>query len=302
MRVLYAGDSPAGGPAHYLLGILRRMKAQVKHLAPEERLSPSTLQAPYDGIILSDFSRDHVPDKSQKLIEGQVKKGAGLLMVGGWASFSGPYGGWHGSLVEKLLPVTCLGRDDLVSFPAGALILEKVKHPMFRSVSFTNPPSIAGLNRFLPKKGSITILAARRILARLPLTPTLSPKGRGQRGSFRRGQGEGVIRLEEREYPLLVVDRERRVAALATDLAPHWSGGLLDWGRRRLTLPAHDVITIEVGETYVRFVSSLLKWLTNVELDPRYSPKELAGRFKRSNSLEGLEGIFRLAKALNQLK
>ncbi len=34
MRVFYAGDSPVGGAANYLRGVLREMKARVTHLPP----------------------------------------------------------------------------------------------------------------------------------------------------------------------------------------------------------------------------------------------------------------------------
>jgi len=69
--------------------------------------------------------------------------------------------------------------------------------------------------------------------------------------------------LGRKEHPLLIVDSDstRRIAAFTTDLAPHWSGGLLDWGKKRVKLSVKKGISIEVGEQYVRFVSSLLKWL-----------------------------------------
>ena len=55
-------------------------------------------------------------------------------------------------------------------------------------------------------------------------------------------------------------DEKNRTAALATDLAPHWCGGLVDWGKRRLKLKVTGKIQIEVGDLYVEFVSSLIKW------------------------------------------
>ena len=232
MRILYAGDSPVGGPANYLLGILQFLKADFIHLAPSEILRPRLLKSRYDAIILSDFSRRHVPTASQKRIAEQAANGMGLLMIGGWGSFSGPLGGWHGALIEKILPVSCLNRDDRVNFPGGALIIEKKKHPMFRSIRWNDPPVICGLNQFRPRKNGLVLLAARRMKDRT-------------------------------EFPLLVVDRnpKKRIAALATDLAPHWSGGLVDWGTRRVKIRVNKRIQIEVGGLYVRFVSSLIKWL-----------------------------------------
>lgn len=237
MRILYAGDSPAGGPANYLLGILRYLKADFVHVPPGKILKESLTKRRFDAFILSDYSRRNVPAASERRVVEQVKSGSGLLMVGGWASFSGPFGGWRGSLMEKLLPVTCLNRDDRVNFPGGAWILEKRRHAMFRGISFKNPPVICGLNRVRPKKGARVILSARRTVRR------------------------GGFQTRPMEFPLLIIDSAQRIAALTTDLAPHWCGGLVDWGSRRKKLPVTSQIAVEVGERYVDFVSRIVRWL-----------------------------------------
>jgi uncharacterized membrane protein len=247
MRVLYAGDSPLGGPANYLLGILRSLRAKVVHLPPSKVLRPLHLKRKYDAIVLSDFPRSQTPLASQRAIRDQVGKGTGLLMVGGWGSFNGPFGKWRGSLIEKLLPISCLSRDDRVNFPGGAWLVERRSHPMFRSLTFKDPPVICGLNQFRPKRNGQVILTARRIVP--PSFFSLRKAG----GGLRWGE----------EYPLLVIDSnpKRRIAALATDLAPHWCGGLVDWGRTSVRLRVRGGIWVEVGDRYVRLVSSLLKWL-----------------------------------------
>jgi hypothetical protein len=62
---------------------------------------------------------------------------------------------------------------------------------------------------------------------------------------------------------------------LTTDAAPHWCGGLLDWGTKHVTLPVpaknrggsaascggKGGITITVGNAYLEFFSSLILWL-----------------------------------------
>jgi len=243
MKVLYAGDSPVGGPANYLLGILRAMKADFLHIPPSQTLSPCFLKKRFDAIILSDFSRKQMPAVSERIVCGQVKDGAGLAMVGGWCSFSGPYAGWQGSKIEEILPVTCLHRDDRTNFPGGALVLLKEPHPIVRSVSFRNPPAICGLNTFRIKSRGCLLLSAAKIVS---------------------GKRRNRLDLENREHPLLVIDRDpgKRIAALATDLAPHWCGGLVDWGTRRLKLHVRGAMNIELGNFYVNFVSSLIRWLS----------------------------------------
>lgn len=230
MRVLYAGDSPVGGPANYLLGILRSLRAFVRHVPPDRTLTPRMATQRYNTVILSDFPKRRMPAASERALIRQVAGGTGLLMVGGWASFAS--GGWRSSSLARLLPVSCRTRDDRLHLPSGAVVCAVGHHAMFRGLSFREAPVICGLNDIQPRSASRVVLTAR---------------------------------TNTRAYPLLVIgtDSRRRVAALATDLAPHWCGGLVDWGSRRLTLPVSGTIRIEVGDRYVRFVLGLLRWLSD---------------------------------------
>ncbi len=242
MKILYAGDSPVGGPANYLLAILKNLKADFRHVPPEKNLQPDLFKKRFDAIILSDFSRKHVTATVQRVMVRQIEEGCGFLMIGGWGSFSGPFGGWRGSIVEKIMPVFCLGRDDRINFPGGAHVVVQREHPIFQGLSFTHPPAILGLNEIRPKKNTLTLLNAKKIISvgdRLMLDPV--------------------------EHPLLVIDGrpEKRIAALATDIAPHWCGGLLDWGKTHVKLPVSSSIRVEVGDCYVRFLSLLIRWLAH---------------------------------------
>ncbi len=239
-KILYAGDSPVGGPANYLLGVLRANAIHVRHLSPAHQLSTAVLRQGYDAVILSDFSRKKISAAAEDKLVRQVEGGTGLLMIGGWGSFSGPFGGWHGSRVEKLLPVTCLSRDDRTNLPGGAHVLVKTPHPMFGALSFDNPPVILGLNDVRPSKKSQVVLVARKIVS-------VGPR----------------LILDPFEHPLFVIDPDpkRRIAAFTTDVAPHWCGGLLDWGRRSVSLPVNRKIQIEIGDSYLRFLSSMIRWL-----------------------------------------
>lgn len=246
MEIFYAGDSQVGGPANYLLGVLKSMKARVKHVPPGRPLRVPDVKDKFKVFILSDFSRKDCPGKIQRKILEQVQEGSGLLMIGGWSSFSGIFGGWKGSVVEKNLPVSCSYEDDRLNIPGGALIVPKQNHEITRGLDFGNTPVIAGMNSVRVRQGSRVILSARRILS----------KKMGQ--NFK-------ISLEERELPLLVVSREKRIAALTTDIAPHWCGGMVDWGKERVRLPVTPNIEVEVGNMYVKFLEALLKWLAGEE-------------------------------------
>ena len=118
-----------------------------------------------------------------------------------------------------------------------------------------NPPVICGLNQVHSKKNGRVILAVRKIVCR------------------KKFQTRFDIALDPVEYPLLVIDADpqKRIAAFTTDLAPHWCGGLVDWGKKKVRIRVTSKIQIEVGDLYVRFVSRLLTWLAhgNFEANPQ---------------------------------
>ena len=62
--------------------------------------------------------------------------------------------------------------------------------------------------------------------------------------------------------PLLVLGNfsQGRVCALATDVAPHWATGLVDWGDARIKAHATYASPVEVGNWYVEFFANILKW------------------------------------------
>ena len=240
MKILYCGDSHEGGPANYLLAILNYNKAEVTHIPPGVKLKPSVLRQRFDAIILSDYGRDCLPEKSEEKIVYQVLSGTGLLMVGGWGSFSGPFGGWSGSEIEKLLPVNCLKKDDRHNLGSGLYVFKKKDHAIIKGCNLKHAPVIIGFNEIQPKKNTDVVLTVK----------AFHPAKR---------------KFDRKEYPLLVVNKhaEIRTAAFATDFAPHWCGGLVDWGTKRCKLLVTKNIQVEIGDEYVRFVSRILNWVAS---------------------------------------
>ena len=243
-KVLYAGDSKLGGAANYLLAVLRYGGFGVSHVPPDRALGMVDLKRDWDAVILSDYPAKACKSQVQAAIAGQVSRGAGLLMVGGWASFSAPWGRWQGSIIEKILPVRCLGMDDRKNFPSGAAVVQKRSHSAIDSKFFKNPPVICGLNRVRVKDSGRVILEARPV-------------------SIRAAGGRASASLKNEEFPLLTTgqDPKTRVAAYASDFAPHWCGGLVDWGGRTLKLPVAPGIGVQVGDFYAGFIVSLVNWL-----------------------------------------
>jgi len=245
MRVLFAGETAQEGPARYLLGILTWMRASVRHVPCTQRLTGARLRPRADVIILSDYPRDHASKAMQQLLVEQVKAGTGLVMIGGWSSFSAPFGGgWQGSRVETLLPVRCLGRDDRRNVASGVLVVPHPPHPILRGLPCQRPPVICGYNEVRLTPRSQVLMSARGLK---PLVKN----------------GQTSLALDRTEHPLLVIDRDpsHRTAAFMSDVSPHWCGGLVDWGVGRVKIRVARGIEIEVGDAYVRFLAQLLRWL-----------------------------------------
>lgn len=244
--VLYAGDSGPNGTAAYLLSVLKSLRISTVHVPPSEKISPAAIRKKIDAFIFSDLPHKHLARKAETKIIDQVRQGAGLWMIGGWASFASPFGGWRGSLIEKMLPVTCLARDDRKNTPDGVLMRLGERHPILAHFNMGRSPVLCGFNEVRLKTNAQVILTAQEI--RLPKVSA----------------PESVkIQVRSKKYPLLVVDRNprHRIAVLTTDITPHWCGGLVDWGNRRQKLRFNASVGVEVGDKYVRFLSNILKWL-----------------------------------------
>jgi uncharacterized membrane protein len=243
MRVLFAGEGDLHGPARYLAGAILAAGARLIRRPWTARLTRSDVSGA-DAIILSDYPRRHPADAVQRRIAERVARGMGLLMVGGWSSFAAPFGGgWQGSRLEGLLPVRCLRRDDRRNVASGVLMRRERAHPILRGLPLNRPPILCGFNEVRPTAAGVVLLSAIPLVTRA-----------------------GGIALGARCHPLLVIDRDprRRVAALTTDVAPHWCGGLVDWGRARRTIRVAPGVDLTVGDAYLRFLGQLIRWLGNI--------------------------------------
>ena len=94
------------------------------------------------------------------------------------------------------------------------------------------PPVICGFNQAEPKNNSEVLVWMNPI------------KTDGARITL----GDRLPLVIKGEY-----GKGRTIACL-TDLAPHWCGGLVDWGEKRLKLAA-----VEVGDKYTDFIKFLVE-------------------------------------------
>jgi uncharacterized membrane protein len=172
-----------------------------------------------------------------------VACGTGLLMIGGWESFHGMGGDWDGTPVGEVLPVTINRNDDRLNGDQPLLVRRTGTHAITDGLPWdVHPPYVGGVNRLEPRRGASVLLEVDRLRA------------------VRAGTDWEFSIAET--LPLLVVGEHGRgrTAALATDVAPHWVGGLVDWGPTRLAAQAPDADAIEVGNLYAQLFLQLIRW------------------------------------------
>ncbi len=241
--ICYFGDDDLTGAAAYLAGVMLHAGLGFEHV-PSTQPPPAELWTRrWSAIVVSDYPAARFGPQTLEQVVQAIRQGTGLLMAGGWESYHGRLGEYPGTPLAEVLPVDMLGCDDRRNFAQPCLVRPLADHPVLAGLPWETPPAIGGLNQVRPKPGSQTVLAAVPFEVRL------------EAGQFSFRQGE--------ELPLLVLGRfgRGRTAALATDVAPHWVGGLVDWGQPRIVQPVGNGF-VEVGSAYVRLLANLLRWIT----------------------------------------
>ena len=237
--ILYLGDDTIHGAAAYLCGVMKHYKIPFERV--DSGTSPETLSG-YDGYVLSDYPAAGFKPGQMEELCGHVAAGSGLAMLGGWESFHGRLGEYHQSPLAEVLPVIMQNEDDRRNFSQPVMVACIRDHPALFGLPWHEPPFIGGLNQFTPKPEAQVHLEAVRF-------------------DVKRGDRVHVSMPES--FPLLVSGKygKGNVAALATDVAPHWVGGWVDWGWKRITQQTVGDEFIEVGNDYAKFFAQLVKWV-----------------------------------------
>lgn len=240
-KICYLGDDHLAGAAAYLAGILLHYGLPFDHVRSDQSPPEGFEREPYALYVVSDYPAARFGAASMAHVVSRVAQGAGLVMLGGWESFHGRLGQYHRSPLADVLPVVMQQGDDRRNYAQPCLINQVADHPILDGLPWDTPPGIGGCNAFGPKPDARTLLTAA----------PFSVRRNGDAFQFDRGE----------QSPLLVIGRHGRgrTAALATDVAPHWVGGLVDWGDRRITQTVADGC-IEVGNWYAAFFRNLLVW------------------------------------------
>lgn len=146
----------------------------------------------YDAVIFSDVGADtfllHPDTLMRSLVRPNtlqvtadyVADGGGLLMIGGFMSFSG-FGGnarYQNTVLADVLPVTMLGYDDRIECPQGVTPAADGPHEVLNGIN-GDWPHLLGYQRVIAKPDATTILA----VGKDPLL-VLGQHGNGRTAAF----------------------------------------------------------------------------------------------------------------------
>lgn len=257
-RIVYCGDTDIGAAAGYLGSLLATAGLPFVYLSSHERLDRDVRDAldEADLLILSDFPASNIDAESFARIAARRSAGMGMLMIGGWESFTGSGGGYASSPMANVLPVELATDDDRMNAARPIVVLPEQGHEILDGLSFESAPTIAGMNRVSLRPGAKLLLTAA-VFDAVPVGGVSVDTAGGSDA----GPAPGVAFRERERLPLLAVDDPGggRVAALMCDLAPHWVGGFVDWGSRRIEANT-PFSAVEVGDAYARFALNLVLW------------------------------------------
>jgi uncharacterized membrane protein len=201
-------------PAKVAFDAIKNSGIEVEHMAGHlvHYQFPETAEElkQYDAVIISDvgsntfllnplmmFKGVRKPNRLQSIVE-YVNQGGGLIMFGGYLSFSGieNKARYAMSPLANALPVTMLNYDDRVENPEGVVPRILIKnHPVLSGLEELEWPWFLGYNKIKAKAEAQEIAVI------------------GQEDTFMAGLEYG----------------KGRTFAFASDCAPHWGADLTVW-------------------------------------------------------------------------
>jgi len=242
-RVLYCGDGARAGAASYLCGVLAHAGIPFDHVPSAEPLPDRALDGK-GAVILSDYPSRLFSAAQMEALCAAVRGGVGLLLIGGWESYVGRSAGYQRSPLAELLPVRLAACDDRRNTWRPCVVEPGEAHPITDGLPLTRDlPCISGFNAFTAAPGATVVLHV---------------------GTYEAASGDGGAAFAPADrHPLLVVGTSGsgRVACYAGDVAPHWVGGLVDWGVPRIAAAADGATPVEVGCSYARLFERMVRWV-----------------------------------------
>jgi Ca-activated chloride channel homolog len=117
--LIFAASAP---DANYLQGVARRLGLEPEVAKPGDTRFNGNLRG-FDAVVIDNVPRDQMPAATQSALARYVEGGGALAMVGGDRSFG--LGGWHGSELEKIMPVLMKPPERKEKQRALVLIIDK---------------------------------------------------------------------------------------------------------------------------------------------------------------------------------
>jgi hypothetical protein len=148
------------------------------------------LPGKYDVYILGDLPADFLSREQRRLLTEAVRKGAGLMMLGGRSSFA--EGGWAGSELAEVLPVELHPGDGQIEPNGGIRVIPntlgldsyvlRLSHEREANKKLWDAlPAISGINRFEPKRAALLWAVSPQ---GDPILAALNAAGRGRSIAF----------------------------------------------------------------------------------------------------------------------
>ena len=242
MNVVFMGDDSLNGAAAYLGGVMTHHGVEFTYIPSAETADMGLFTQGPSLFIVSDYPSKNLSREAQQKIAGSVEGGSSLLMIGGWESFHGLAGEYHEGPLADILPVVCKISDDRVNWCQGVVPVVESEHEVLGELPWGEPPIFCGFNQTKLRDGAQLVLSARMLIIR----------------------DTGITYMADK-YPLLAFGShgKGKTAALTTDLAPHWVGGWVDWGLKRVGAQAPGGGEVEVGNHYADFIGQLVDCLTS---------------------------------------
>ncbi|MHC4389475.1 MAG: hypothetical protein ACYSX1_12840, partial [Planctomycetota bacterium] len=102
--VLYLGDTKLTAAAAYLAGVMCAYNIDFDYLPSDEKFVPSLLSGDCRAVILSDYPAQNFSAEQLDTLVEKAADGMGLLMIGGWESFTGFGGDYNDTTLSEVLP------------------------------------------------------------------------------------------------------------------------------------------------------------------------------------------------------
>ncbi|MHC5144715.1 MAG: hypothetical protein ACYSOX_03675, partial [Planctomycetota bacterium] len=102
-RILYLGDTALNRQASYLAGVMSYYDLDFDYVSSDRKFSDSLLEKDHCIMILSDYPASNFSAKQAKILVDKIEDGMGLLMIGGWESFTGDGGDYHHTPFAEVL-------------------------------------------------------------------------------------------------------------------------------------------------------------------------------------------------------